>query len=123
MTTTHTRNDRRIANPDGTMNNYAFGGPVDVISGASSGGTYTARYSSRDVYLANGSTFAAYTFVLPKNVMWGEFFEVASQGTVTAATFNDGFGNAIAGAPAGLAAHTAIHFRYINDTIGWIYWK
>lgn len=109
-------------NPDNTYNNYAFGGPVRVTA-PGAGSTIALKSTERDLYVNNAGTYATLTVKMPPKPQPGEIVDMGFQSTVTALTVRDSAGAAISGSPTAAAANVALLMRYINATIGWVYWK
>jgi hypothetical protein len=109
-------------NADTSFFSEANGGPVTVKVSAA-GATIALNYSDRALYVANATTYATLTILLPKKVQDGEMVQIAFESAVTALTLHTGFGAAITGAPTAGAAGAAIIMRFVNAAVGWVHWK
>lgn len=108
-------------NPDGTFFNES-GGTPPVVKVPLTGDTITMKSSERSLYINAAGVLAALTVKLPMRPERGEFVEIGTAFGVTALTVQDGFGNAVSGAPTSLVPGASILMKYINSTIKYVVW-
>lgn len=104
--------------------NGSFFPDYDVNTQVSvSAATITMAWNDRILFIDNATVYASLTVLLPTKVANGEVVEISSFNTITALTVKDGFGVAVPGAPNQITGGaSAIQFRYINATVGWVPW-
>jgi hypothetical protein len=99
--------------------------PVNVLSPAS--GAIVVLTDFRPVYIDNAATLAALTFRLPIDatpVEGRNRVELSFRSPVTALSIEDGGGTAIADSPTNAyGPGSGLVMQYVDDTIGWAYWK
>lgn len=83
------------------------------------GQTLRMKWDGRKIYLAHASTIATQTVLLPLGVGDDDVVEIYTKSAVTTATFQDGLGGAIAGAPTTMAAGSNTFFAY-KSGVGWL---
>ncbi len=111
-------------NADTSFLSESAGVPVKIIA-PTTGSTYAMKAGERAVYVNNSGTLAALTIELPKMVagLHGQTVWIAFKSAITALTLQDGYGNALTGAPASANAGAVVRFRWLKTTqynVGWV---
>lgn len=98
------------------------GGPVDVITPVS-GETVTLA-DLRPRYVNNAAELAALTIRLPSSVVSGNAVEISFRSPITVLTMQTAAGAAIPSMPTNAyGPGAALLFKYVDDAVGWAYWK
>ena len=97
-------------------------GPVNVQAPIS-GATITLT-GLEPLYVNNSAVLAALTVKLKASPVSGDMQEVGFGNPVTLLTVQNSAGVAVATAPTNAyGPGAAIHFKYVDATVGWVYWK
>jgi len=95
--------------------------PVRVEHPAS-GATIVMQGGERVLYVATGP-LAALTVRLPPNVAAGDLVEISFVASVADLMIRDSDGASLAGTPTtAYGPGAGLHFRYVDATVGWVYW-
>lgn len=111
-------------NSDQSFFEESSGTPFSIAAPAT-GTTYSMTNTQRSVYFNNSGTVAALTVKLPTAPRNGDTVQLGFKSAVTSLTIEDGFGNAISGAPTSASAGNVFILRYawtLANQVGWLHW-
>lgn len=86
------------------------------------GSTYTMNSSERAVYFNHAATLATFTVRLPSTGDSGDTVMLKFRSPVTTLSLQDFNGAAIPSAPVTAAVGQAVYMRYVDPTVGWMWW-
>lgn len=107
----HYRDPRRSVAVDPTAPNVA-----------TNGGSYIMGPSERAVYFNHPATIASFTVRLPAPGDSGDEVKLKFRSAVTTLTLRDHVGAAIPSAPVTVVVGQAVYMRWVDPTIGWMWW-
>lgn len=86
------------------------------------GQTYTMSAGQDEVYFNHSATIAALTVKLPGGAKPGDAAVLKFRSIVTTLTVQSAAAVTVATAPVTATAGQRMEFRYVDNTIGWVYW-
>lgn len=86
------------------------------------GQTYTMVSDQEQAYFNHSATIAALTVKLPPNPSPGDIVQLKFRSIVTTLTVQTAAAAAVTGAPVTATAGQMQQYRYVDSTVGWVYW-
>jgi len=96
--------------------------PVITVNVPTTGQTYAMAAGQDSAYFNHSATIAALTVKLPPAPKPGDEVMLKFRSVVTTLTVQNAAAGAVTGAPVTASAAQLQTYRYVDNTVGWVYW-
>jgi len=96
--------------------------PTTTVNVPTTGQTYTMSAGQDEVYFNHSATIAALTVKLPASSRPGDAVILKFRSIVTTLTVQNAATVTVTTAPVTATAGQKQEYRYVDNTVGWIYW-
>ena len=96
--------------------------PAVTVNVPTTGQTYTMSAGQDEMYFNHSATIAALTVKLPPAPTAGDSVVLKFRSIVTTLTVQTATAGAVTVAPVTATAGQRQEYRYVDSTVGWVYW-